>query len=77
MTSKTRCRARHLRSKIGLNLVPAPRSSEDVLLLIRRVAEVTPGGTNVAAHLAEVGQLFPRELLAAFRAFLKRQIGRN
>ncbi len=77
MTSKTRCRVGKIQPENGLSLLPAPRSSEDVLSLVRYASELAPTDGKMAAHLAEMGNLFPNELLGAFRAFLRKQIGRN
>jgi len=77
MPSKKRCRFTQIDAKPTLGLAPAPASSDDVLLLLKFAAHASPGDADLLAHLAQMGTLFPREMLGAFRAFRKKQLGDN
>ena len=77
MPSKKRCRLADFTAKPAIGLAPAPESSEDVLLLLKFAAETSPANAEMLAHLTQMGTLFPRELLGAFKAFRKRQAGDN
>ena len=77
MASRKRCLRSQQADNQTLKLLPAPQSPQDVLLLLKLAAQTAPAKPGIAAHLAEVGALFPDELMGAFRAFLKRQISDN
>lgn len=77
MASKKQFRLARLSAPPADNLIPAPQSSEEVLSLLKYAGDVAPDNQEVADHLAEMGALFPSELLGAFRAFLRRQTGSN
>lgn len=77
MASRKRClQSQHYDNQV-FKLLRSPQSSKDVLVLLKLAAEVAPANSEMAAHLTEMGTLFPDELLGAFRAFLKRQISDN
>ena len=77
MPSKKRCRVARFSAKPALGLTPAPQSFQDVLVLLKCAAEAAPAKTEIFTHLTEMGTLFPQEMLGAFKAFMKKQIGDN
>jgi len=77
MASKKRPRVVQVSSQQLVNLLPAPQCARDVMVLLKYSAEVAPANTKMASHLTQMGALYPNELLGAFKAFLKRQIGDN
>jgi hypothetical protein len=77
MASKKRSRLTQVSNLPPLNILPAPQCAHDVMVLLKYSAAVAPENSEVATHLKEMGELFPTELLGAFKAFLKRQIGDN
>jgi hypothetical protein len=54
-------------------LTPAPRSSQEVVTLLKFAAHEGHANTKIVAHLAKMGALFPKELLGAFKAYKERQ----
>jgi len=77
MASKKRSRVMQLSSQQALNLLPAPQCARDVMVLLKYSAVVAPANSKMVTHLTQMGALYPNELLGAFKAFLKRQIGDN
>ena len=73
MATKNRCRLVQPAAKPALELLPAPRSSQDVLKLLKFAAHLGLANAKIVSHLTEMGVLFPRELVGAFRAFQERQ----
>jgi hypothetical protein len=73
MASKNRCRLVQPDAKPALKLMPAPRSSQDVVMLLKMAAHLGLANAKIVAHLTEMGALFPKELLGAFKAFQERQ----
>ncbi|HTX66302.1 MAG TPA: hypothetical protein VMD31_11065 [Opitutaceae bacterium] len=47
------------------------------MVLVKCSADDTPASTKMVAHLTEMGDLFPDELLGAFQAMMRRQIKDN
>ena len=57
--------------------MPAPRSSQDVVKLLQFAAHQGLANAQIVAHLTEMGALFPKELLEAFKAYQERQVCDN
>jgi hypothetical protein len=57
--------------------MPAPRSSKDVVILLEYAAHLGLADTELVAHLAEMGTLYPREMLGAYRICREKQAGGN
>ncbi len=77
MPSKKRCRLARFPAKPALGIAPAPQSSEELLVLLKCAAAMSPDNATILTHLTKVGALFPRELFGAFQAFLKKQNSDN
>lgn len=77
MTYKKQCQVAHCSAKRALKLMPAPRSSKDVVSLLTFAAHLGLANAEIVSHLAEMGALFPKELLGAFKAFQERRAGDN
>jgi hypothetical protein len=73
MTYKKQCQIAHYSAERALKLVPAPRSSKDVVSLLTFAAHLGLADAEIVSHLAEMGALFPKELLEAFRAFQEKR----
>ncbi len=73
MATKNRCRLVQSPAKLALKLMPAPRSSQDVVKLLTFAAHQGLANAQIVAHLTEMGALFPKELLGAFKAYQERQ----
>ena len=77
MITKNRCRLVQTTAKPALKLMPAPRSSQDVVKLLKFAAYQGLANAEIVAHLTEMGSLFPKELLGAFKAYQERQVCDN
>jgi hypothetical protein len=77
MTYQKRCRRAQLNAKRALKCMPAPRSAEDVVSLLMHAAHLGLADAEIVSHLAEMGALFPKELLGAFKAFQESRAGDN
>lgn len=77
MITKNRCRLVQSTAKSALKLMPAPRSSQDVVELLKFAAYQGLANAEIVAHLTEMGSLFPKELLGAFKAYQERQVCDN
>ena len=77
MTSKKRCRFAQCNAKPTLQSLPAPRSALEVVALFRAAACLGLANARLVGHLAEMGAMFPEELLGAYQAFRDRQTGIN
>lgn len=77
MPSKRRCRLAQFGAKPAPGFTPAPQSSQDLLGLLKCAAAASPANAEILTHLTKVGAMFPRELLEAFKTFMKRQSGDN
>ncbi|MFA5056965.1 MAG: hypothetical protein WC485_02535 [Opitutaceae bacterium] len=73
MAYKKRCRLAQPFAKPALELMPSPRSPEDVVTFLRLAAHLGLADGEMVSHLAEMGDLFPKELLGAFKAFQERR----
>ena len=73
MATKNRCRLVPSPAKPSLRLTPVPRSSQDVVMLLKFAAHQGLANAQIVAHLTEMGALFPKELLGAFKAYQERQ----
>jgi hypothetical protein len=73
MAHKKSCRLAQANAKPPLDLVPAPRSAEDVVALLRLAAHLGMANADLVSHLVDVGAMFPEELMAAYRAFQERR----
>lgn len=61
----------------ALQLLPQPRSSGDVVRYFQFAACLGFANPKIVTHLTEMGALFPKELVGAYKAFRKRQAGDN
>lgn len=77
MASKKQCPLVQEGSKPALELMPSPRSSRDVAMLLQYAAFAGLANTELVAHLTEMSALFPQEMLDAYRSFRDRQAGAN
>ena len=73
MASKNRCRLVQGAAKPAFKLMPAPRSPQDVVKLLKSAARLGLANAKIVSHLTRMGTLFPKELLGAFKAFQERQ----
>lgn len=73
MTYKKQCQLAYCSAKRALKLMPAPRSPKDVVSLLTFAADLGLADAEIVSHLAEMGALFPKELLGAFKAFQERR----
>ena len=73
MAIKNQCRLAPSTAKPALKLVPAPRTSQDVVKLLTFAAHQGMANAKIVAHLTEMGALFPKELLGAFKAYQERR----
>ncbi|MDD2762393.1 MAG: hypothetical protein PHE83_00300 [Opitutaceae bacterium] len=60
-------------AKPAMELVPSPRSPKDVITILQLAARLGLADGEMVSHLAEMGALFPKELLGAFKAFRERR----
>lgn len=77
MTSKKRCQLAQCNAKPTLELIPAPQSALEVVAFLRFAACLGLANARLVGHLAEMGAVFPEELLGAYQAFRERQGGDN
>jgi hypothetical protein len=77
MASKKQCPLVQEGAKPALELMPAPRNSRDVAMLLQYAAFSGLANTELAAHLTEMSVLFPKEMMEAYRMFRDRQSGDN
>jgi len=77
MTYQRRCERAQCNARRALKFMPAPRSSKDVVTLLTHATHLGLANAAIVSHLMEVGALFPKELLSAFRAFQARRHGDN
>lgn len=73
MTSKRQCRLLQCNATPALELMPAPRSAQEVVAFLRFAACLGLANAQLVGHLAEMGALFPEQLLGAYKAFRERQ----
>jgi hypothetical protein len=57
--------------------MPAPRSSRDLVRLLKFAAAIGLADAETVGHLAEMEALFPGELMGAFQAYRERQVRDN
>jgi hypothetical protein len=77
MPSKKRCQLALPHTKPALRPMPAPKTSQDVVTLLRRAAGPGLADHELVSHLAEMGALFPNEMVRAFKAVCARQSSDN
>lgn len=77
MASKKQCPDVQDRAKPGLELMPLPRSSRDLAMYLQYAACLGFADTKMVAHLTEMSELFPQEMLEAYRAFRARRASDN
>lgn len=65
------------RAKLAVTLMPAPRSSRDLVRLLKFAAAIGLADAETVGHLAEMEALFPGELMGAFQAYRERQVRDN
>lgn len=73
MASKKQCRLVQDGAKPALDIMQSPRCPQDVVMFLQYAACLGLANTTMVAHLTEMGALFPKELLGAYRAFRERQ----
>jgi len=69
MTPKRSRRPASDNVKPTLNLLPAPRCSPEVVMLLQHAARLRLANSKTAAHLAEMAELYPKEMIEAYRIF--------
>jgi hypothetical protein len=77
MASKKPCSLLQNSAKPAFKLMQAPRSSQDVIMLLQYAASKGLADTKLVAHFSEMSALFPQESLDAYRAFQAKQAGAN
>ncbi len=77
MPQKKRGRLPPRGARPALELMRSPRSSGEVVKLLRLAADRGVANGGVVAHIEEMAALFPRELLGAFRALRARRACNN
>ena len=77
MAQKKRGRFPPCGAKPALELMRAPRSSREVVTLLRLAAHRAPANRGIVAHLEEMAVMFPDEMLGAFRALRARRACNN
>ena len=77
MASKRRCRPAQDRARPALQLMAQPGSSQDVVRYLQFAACLGFANPKIVTHLTEMGALFPKELVGAYKAFRRRQAGDN
>ena len=73
MAIKNQCRLAPSTAKPALKLVPAPRYVPRRGQATRFAAHQGMANAKIVAHLTEMGALFPKELLGAFKAYQERR----
>ena len=77
MTSKKRRQLAQCNAQPTLELVPAPESAQEVVAFLRFAACRGLANSRLVDHLAEIGLLFPEQLVGAYKALRERQTGSN
>lgn len=77
MASPKRSRLAQCTAKPTLGLLPAPKSAQEVVAFLRVAARLGLADAQLVGHLAEIGLLFPEQLLAAYLALRERRAGDN
>ena len=58
-------------------ILPVPRTIDELVAMFGLADQNGSTKAEVVAHLTEMSRLFPKEMLAAFKAYRERQIGGN
>ncbi len=77
MPQKKRGRLPPHGARPALEFMRPPRSSGEVIKLLRLAADRGVADGGIVAHLEEMAVLFPQELLGAFRALRARRACNN
>jgi hypothetical protein len=77
MATKKRCRLAQDGARPALQIIPQPGSSRDVLRYFQIAACLGIANPKIVTHLTEMGALFPKELVGAYKAFRRMQADDN
>jgi hypothetical protein len=77
MTSKKQCPVTLDSAKPVLELMPLPHSSRDLAMFLQYAACLGLANTKMVAHLTEMSDLFPQEMMEAYRIVRARQAADN